>query len=79
MVRVAELGVALTLPSWAGLADRGGIAVTMHRTVLHLHRQHLVDAPSRSTTSKRRPKVSTTSPVTTIVYDKLTKTGIGPR
>jgi hypothetical protein len=46
MARVAELAVALALPSWAGLADRGGLAGTMHRTVLRLRRQHLVDAPA---------------------------------
>ena len=36
MARVAELAVTLVLPSWAGLADRGGIAGTMHLTVLRL-------------------------------------------
>jgi hypothetical protein len=44
MAWVAALAVALTLLSWVGLADRGGIAVTTHRTVLRLRRQQLVDA-----------------------------------
>ena len=77
---MAELTVAIDPAFKVSLVSGcGGIAVMMHRTVLRLRRQHLVDAPSGSTTSKRRPKVSTTSPVTSVVYDKLTKTGIGPR
>jgi hypothetical protein len=77
---VAELTVAIDPAFMVSLVSGcGGIAVIMHRTILHLHRQHLVDTPSRSATSKRRPKASTASPVTTVVYDRLTKTGIGPR